>query len=148
MNEFIYTFGYFGLFIISFLASTLLPLSSEVVVISMAALGYDLWLITLFATAGNFLGSLVNYYVGRKGSQFIFSRYIQIDPTTWAKAERFYKRWGVIALFFSWVPIIGDPLTAVAGAFHINLRVFTFWVILGKALRYLLLLGLAQHLFS
>jgi len=54
--------------------------------------------------------------------------------------ERIYKKWGSPALFFAWVPIVGDPLTVVAGALNLNLYLFTFWVVLGKAFRYALVI--------
>jgi membrane protein YqaA with SNARE-associated domain len=97
---------------------------------------------------GNYSGALLNYAIGKKGSDVVLGRYVKIDPKTWAKAEKFYERWGPVALFFSWVPIIGDPLTAVAGALHLHLATFSFWVILGKSLRYLALLGIASRLFD
>lgn len=148
MTSVIFGSGYLGLFAISFLSATLLPLASEVFVVAMPPLGYNVWLIILFATAGSYLGSLTNYYVGRKGTDFVLSRYISIKPETLARAQRFFARWGPVALFFSWVPFIGDPLTAVAGALHVNLRVFTFWVLFGKTLRYLALLGLANQILG
>jgi membrane protein YqaA with SNARE-associated domain len=83
--------------------------------------------------------------VGKKGGDFILARYMQMQSETLARAERFYQKWGAVALFFSWVPFIGDPLTAVAGTFHVDLRVFTFWVVFGKTLRYLVLLGIADR---
>ncbi|MCA9924621.1 MAG: DedA family protein [Anaerolineales bacterium] len=146
--EFFFQFGYLGLFIISFLAASLLPLSSEFFVLAMPPLGYNIWLVGIVATVGNFAGALMNYYVGKKGSDFIFARYFQIKQETWDKAESFYRRWGPVALFFSWVPIIGDPLTAVAGALHLDIRVFTFWVIIGKGFRYVVLLGFAEQIYS
>ena len=145
---FFFQFGYFGLFLISFLSASLLPLASEFFVVAMPPLGYDKWWIIIFATAGSFLGSLTNYYVGKKGGGFILSRYVQIKPTTLLRAQNFYQRWGPIALFFSWVPFIGDPLTAVAGTLKLDLRIFTFWVVLGKALRYVVLLGIASRFFN
>ena len=143
--SFFFQLGYFGLFLISFLSATLLPLASEVFVVAMPTMGYDQWLIIVFATAGSFLGSLTNYFVGKKGGGFILSRYIEMKPETLERAKRFYQKWGPIALFFSWVPFIGDPLTAVAGTFHVDVRVFSFWVIFGKTLRYLVLLGIASQ---
>jgi len=146
--SFFFQFGYLGLFLVSFLSATLLPLASEVFVLAMPPLGYDRWLIIVVATAGSFLGSLVNYYVGHKGGDFVLSRYIQMKPQTLARAQQFYQRWGPIALFFSWVPFIGDPLTAVAGTLKLDIRIFTFWVIFGKSLRYLVLLGIASRLLN
>ena len=143
MTDFIFSLGYLGLFIISFLAASLIPLSSELFVLGMPALGYNIWWIVVVATLGNYCGTLLNYYIGKKGTDFVLSRYLRIKPETWARAERFYERWGPVALFFSWVPFIGDPLTAVAGALNMHLGIFSFWVLLGKGLRYLVLLGIA-----
>lgn len=143
MISFIFSLGYVGLFIISFLAASLIPLSSELFVLGLPALGYNVWWVAVVATAGNFLGALLNYFVGKKGTDLVLGRYVKIDPKTWTRAERFYERWGPVALFFSWVPFIGDPLTAVAGALNLSLRTFTFWVLLGKGLRYVVLLGIA-----
>ena len=148
MTDFIFSLGYPGLFLISLLAASLVPLASELFVIGMPQLGYNVWGVIIVATAGNVSGSLLNYYIGKKGTDFVLSRYVKIDPKTWARAERFYERWGPVALFFSWVPFIGDPLTAVAGALKLHLGVFIFWVLLGKFLRYIVLLGLAAKLFE
>lgn len=145
MLEFFFSLGYFGLFLISFLSASLLPLASEIFVVGMPPLGYNVWLVTVVATAGSYSGSLLNYYVGKKGTDFVLGRYVKIDPKTWSRAERFYERWGPVALFFSWVPFIGDPLTAVAGALQMHLGIFSFWVIFGKMLRYLALLGIASR---
>jgi membrane protein YqaA with SNARE-associated domain len=145
MTDFIFSLGYFGLFLISFLSASLLPLASEVVVIGMPPLGYSVWAVIVVATVGSYCGSLVNYTIGKKGTDFVLGRYIKIDSKTWDRAERFYKRWGPVALFFSWVPFIGDPLTAVAGALNMHLGVFSFWVLFGKTLRYLVLLGIASR---
>ena len=145
MLDFIFSLGYFGLFLISFLSASLIPLASEVFVVGMPPLGYSPWWVVVVATAGSYCGSLLNYTIGKKGTDFVLGRYIKIDPKTWTRAEKFYERWGPVALFFSWVPFIGDPLTAVAGALHMHLGVFSFWVLFGKTLRYLVLLGIASR---
>ena len=87
----------------------------------------------IVATLGGYVGSIVNYFVGQKGGDFVFSRYVTIKETTWNRAVGYYEKYGVVALFFSWLPIIGDPLLVVAGTFHYDLGKFSFWVILGKA---------------
>jgi membrane protein YqaA with SNARE-associated domain len=148
MTDLALNLGYVGLFLITFLASTVLPFPSELVVAAMPPLGYNLWLVILVAMAGGFLGNLVNYYVGAKGSNFILSRYISIKPERWAQAEGYFRRWGVYSLLFSWLPVVGDPLTIVAGAFHCNLRAFTFWVLLGKLVRYLVFFGIFSSFFE
>ena len=145
MTNFFLSLGYVGLFLISFLAATMLPLVSEVVVLAMPPLGYDVKMVVLIATLGNFLGSLTNYYIGLKGGAFVLSRYVKVQPDKLERAQQLYHKWGPIIVFFSWVPVIGDPLTVVAGMFHLRLRVFAFWVILGKFVRYLILLGVASE---
>lgn len=134
--------GYLGLFVISFVAATLAPLGSELFVTAMVAGGYDQWGVLLVATAGNSLGSLCNYYVGKWGGDFLFSRWIHLAPAKLARAQQLYERWGAPALFFAWAPVIGDALTLVSGTLRLNLLSFCFWVVLGKALRYLVLIGL------
>lgn len=148
MDTLLENFGYLGLFIVSFLSATLVPLTSEVAVVGMLALGFNVYLVMITAVAGSFLGSLSNYLVGRQGTRFVLARYVRFEPRRLIQAERFFGRWGPIALFFSWVPLIGDPLTLVAGAVNVNLRTFTFWVLTGKIVRVLVVVGLALHLFS
>ncbi|MFC1837981.1 YqaA family protein [Thermodesulfobacteriota bacterium] len=136
--------GYLGLFVVCFLAATLIPLGSEIFVTTMVLSGYNPWVIFSIATTGNTLGSIINYYVGKYGTDFIFSRYIRVDSEKRRKMERMYLKWGSPALFFAWAPIIGDPLTVVAGGFNLKLHVFAFWVVLGKAFRYTLVI-MAVH---
>lgn len=144
-EELLITFGYGGLFVVSFLAATLFPLGSEAFVILMVARGYNSMLVLVVATAGNYLGSLTNYYVGMWGADFVFARYIQITPNTLQRAQSLYQRWGAPVLFFSWMPIVGDALTVFSGMLKLRLAVFSFWVLLGKALRYLVVVGLTIY---
>jgi membrane protein YqaA with SNARE-associated domain len=133
-------FGYLGLFLISFLAATLLPLGSEAAVVLMAVSDFDPVKLLLVATAGNSLGAFINYLAGKWGAAFVFSRYIQVDRAVLEKLEKVYGRWGNPILFFAWLPIVGDPLTVAAGVLRVNIYLFTFWVVLGKAFRYFILI--------
>ena len=146
LSEFALNLGYPGVLLVSFIASTLIPFSNEIVVMAMPALGYETWGIVAWATAGGYLGSLTNYWVGIKGTDFFFARWVKIKPERWEQAEKALQRWGNWALFFVWLPVIGDPLAVVAGAFKIDWRTFSFWVILGKALRFIVLLGIVDWL--
>ncbi|NIN34868.1 MAG: DedA family protein [Gammaproteobacteria bacterium] len=147
-ENFALQFGYLGLFIISFLAATLLPFSSEAVVVLMPSLGYKASLVLIFATTGNFLGALTNYYAGKWGGDFLLARYIQVGPEKLRKVHTLYGRWGAPILFFSWVPLIGDPLTVIGGTLKVKLPVFIFWVLLGKTVRYLAVLGVGNLIFG
>lgn len=136
--------GYLGLFIVSFLAATLVPLGSEIFVVTMTLSGYNPSIIFATATTGNTLGAITNYYVGKYGTNFIFSRYIKVDSEKRKNVERMFQKWGSPILFFAWAPVVGDPLTFVAGGFNLNLYIFTFWVFLGKAFRYALIILTAE----
>jgi membrane protein YqaA with SNARE-associated domain len=135
--------GYLGLLLVCFLAATLLPLSSEVAVALMPRLGYDPTLTVVVATLGNYLGSVVNYYVGAGAADFL-ARYMGTGADRLAQARTAYARWGAPILFFSWLPVVGDPLTLVAGALRVRFVVFTAWVIAGKLARYVAVVAAGQ----
>ena len=147
MSEELLQLGYPGLFLTSFLASTILPFASGLAVFAMPALGFNAGLIFVSAIAGAFLGKLTNYYIGLKGADFLLARYISIESPHWQRAEQIYKRWGIWALFFSWLPFVGDPLTAVAGAFKVRLGIFIFWILFGLSVHYGVMLVVAELLF-
>jgi membrane protein YqaA with SNARE-associated domain len=138
----VFQYGYLGLFILSFISATLIPLASEAFVALMPGLGFNVWLVLTFATIGNFLGSLTNYYIGKLGTNFLLARLIPKDEKKIQSARERFKRWGTPVLFFSWVPVVGDPLTVVGGILNVSLLNFTVWVLSGKLLRYLLILGI------
>ena len=146
LESLIYNFGYIGLFIISFLASTIIPLGSEPFVILMTTMNYNIWLILIFASIGNYFGSLTNYYIGEYGDRFFLTKYVKYDLKKMHKLEDVYSRWGSPLLFFAWLPIVGDSLCFIAGILKLNLRIFTFWVMLGKVFRYVILIGTANFL--
>ena len=140
MESLIYDFGYFGLFIISILSSTLIPLGSEAFVILAISINYNPIIVLFVATTGNFLGALTDYYVGKYGDKFFLSKYIPKNSKYRKKGEKLYKKYGAPILFFSWLPGIGDPLCVVPGALNVSLKKFSFWVFLGKFLRFLVLI--------
>lgn len=147
-EEIVAQFGYLGLVAVSFVAATLVPVSSEVVVVVMAALGYNGWLLLVCATIGNYLGAVTNYYVGKYGGTFVLARLIRLKPAALEKTRAIYSKWGTPVLVLSWVPVVGDPLTVVAGVVEVHIGVFSCWVIMGKMLRYAAILGFARTLFS
>jgi len=130
--------GYLGLFTSAFLSATLLPGSSEAALLALLATGtgYPVVLI-LVATVGNVLGSAVNWIMGRFLAYFQGRRWSPISQRSYDRAVAWYHRFGVWSLLLSWLPIIGDPLTVVAGALRIDIRQFLILVTLAKAARYL-----------
>lgn len=144
MEYWILQTGLAGLFLISFLAATLLPLGSEAAVLLLAVSGFDPIAILITASSGNILGAAVNYGIGRWGRQKLNGAANSKSPHRWIQAESAIRRWGSPILFFSWTPFIGDPLTVLAGVLKIHWIPFLFWVGLGKTLRYGLLLKLLR----
>ena len=130
-------YGYWGLFLSSFLAATLLPLSSEVVMGVLLSHDFSPYASILFATSGNVLGSVVNYGIGIFGSRMLMSKFFRLSDTDIQKAEDRFKTYGSVSLLFAWVPVIGDPLTVAAGILKVNFTLFLFLVGMGKFLRYL-----------
>jgi membrane protein YqaA with SNARE-associated domain len=129
--------GYLGLFAAAFGAATLLPLQSEAVLVGLLLSGqYNLWLLLGIATLGNVLGSLVNWLLGRSVHRFRERRWFPVSPRQLDKARHHYARWGHWTLLLSWVPIIGDPLTLVAGVMREPLWRFLLLVTLAKGVRY------------
>jgi membrane protein YqaA with SNARE-associated domain len=136
---------YLSLFGVAFLAATLFPAQSELALAGLLAAGrYDPGLLILAATAGNVLGSAANWVVGRYLHRFRDRRWFPIPGAALNKAERSYRRWGYWTLLLSWVPVIGDPLTLVAGLLRTPLWLFLGFVTLAKGGRYLVVAGLIQ----
>jgi len=135
LNSFIYEYGYLNLFILSFLASTVLPVGSEALVIALIHQGFSPFNVIMVATAGNYLGSCTTYYIGLKGRP-VLEKYISPSPEQLEKSERLFKRYGVYTLLFTWVPGIGDAITMVAGFTHVSFEFFSILVFLGKFGRY------------
>ncbi len=140
MEAYLTAFGYPGLFAASFLAATLIPLGSEVAVVALSAAGLDRLGVLSVATAGNVMGSAVNYGLGRWGGRWLFARFSAGEKKRIERASRAASRWGAPMLFFAWLPLVGDPLTVAAGMLRVQPLLFLFWVTLGKALRYWLIL--------
>jgi membrane protein YqaA with SNARE-associated domain len=128
--------GYVALFFMSFLASTLLPLGSEWLLVMMLVSGYDPMWTVVTATVGNYLGALVTYLIGLAGGAWLIEKVMRVSPQQLERAKNYYQRFGVYSLLFSWLPIIGDPLCLAGGVLRINFWTFSLLVAFGKLARY------------
>lgn len=137
--------AYGGLFLAAFLAATLLPAQSEALLVALLLADYPPWLLLLVASAGNVLGSCVNWWLGRELLRFQHRRWFPVSPAALERARGGYRRWGRWSLLLSWLPVIGDPLTLVAGVMREPLRVFVPLVVLAKAGRYAVLAAATLH---
>ena len=136
MTDLLTSHGYPALFLLSFLASTVLPLGSEWLLAALIVKGHSPVLSIAVATAGNTLGACTTYAVGLYGGPFLIGRVLRISDTSRQKAERFYARYGSWSLLLSWVPVLGDPLCLVGGMLRVHLGRFSFLVLSGKLARY------------
>ncbi len=139
---------YAGLFWASFLAATVLPFQSEVVLFGMLLTDhYRVVLLVLVASLGNILGSVVNYGLGRGLAHFEERRWFPVKRAKIARAEAWYHAYGRWSLLLSWVPIIGDPLTIVAGVLRESFAVFLLLVALAKVARYVAVAAITHEWF-
>jgi len=141
------TEGYVGLFLSALLAATVLPFSSEAVLVGMDVSGHFATpVLFAVATAGNTLGSVVNWALGRYCLRWRDRRWFPVKPRDLDRASRLFNRWGVVSLLFAWLPVVGDPLTLLAGVLRTPFLAMLPLVALGKAARYAVLLGLVGWL--
>ncbi|MDC3341460.1 DedA family protein [Candidatus Pelagibacter sp.] len=129
---------YLSLFAISFLAATILPFSSE---LSLAALiatsDYDNLLLLTVASFGNILGSLVNWALGSYSRNLTTKKWFPFKETQIERSSKWFRKFGKWSLLFSWVPVVGDPLTLVAGILRVKFIDFIILVAIGKVSRYI-----------
>ncbi len=140
-------YGYSGLFIASFLASTIIPFGSEGLLMLLVHKQLNVPLLVLLASVGNFLGACTSYYLGLKG-RVIVVKYLRIDPKDIEKVEKIFSKYGIIVLLFTWLPFIGDALTVMGGLLRVNFRIFAVFVFTGKFLRYLAVAYFMVAVFS
>jgi membrane protein YqaA with SNARE-associated domain len=131
------------LFLSALVSSTLFPGGSEAVLLLRLRAGGDPATLVAIATAGNLLGSLITYALGRAGHRALSWRCLRVDPRRLAQAEALFGRWGLPVLLFAWLPVIGDPLCLLAGLLRASLLPFVLLVGIGKAARYAALAWLA-----
>ncbi len=136
MENFLLDHGLVALLLLSFLASTLVPLGSEWLLAVLLLKGFDPLPAVLVATLGNALGALTTYAIGLWGGPVLIRRVLRIDEPARRRAERFYARFGSWSLLLSWLPVIGDPLCLAGGILRVGFRRFLLLVALGKLARY------------
>ncbi len=136
-----------ALFFSALLAATILPFSSEVFLYALLQ-GEEGWTATTLltiavATLGNVLGACINWWLGKELLRFRHQRWFYFDDRQIARAEAWFQRYGVWTLLLSWVPVVGDPLTLIAGFLRVRFALFLLLVATGKLARYLIVAALA-----
>ena len=131
---------YLSLFIISFLAATILPLSSELTLAGIISTSnYDNLFLLIVASLGNILGSVVNWALGFYSRNLSKKKWFPFKDEQIEKSSKWFNKFGRWSLLFAWVPIIGDPLTLAAGLLRVKFIEFLILVTIGKISRYLVI---------
>ena len=134
-------FGYYGLFAASFLSATVLPGSSEAVLAAMIAGGANPWLAIGIATLGNWLGGISSYGIGYLGKWQWMEKYLGVEKQKVEKWKPKIDRYGSFFGVLSFLPIIGDVIAVALGYFRARFWLTSFWMLVGKAGRYLSVYG-------
>ncbi|MDB9844688.1 DedA family protein [bacterium] len=131
---------YLSLFVISFLAATILPFSSELTLAGLiASSNYDNFLLLIVASFGNVLGSVVNWVLGFYSRNLTTKKWFPFKDKQIENSSKWFSKFGKWSLLFAWVPVIGDPLTLAAGLLRVKFIEFVILVTIGKFGRYFLI---------
>lgn len=139
-------YGYWGLFLASFLAATILPFSSEVVFAALIAAGLDIWSLIIFATIGNSLGGVSCYYLGRLGKIEWLKRWFGISEDKINKTINKLQGKGAFMGFFGFLPAVGDAILVALGYMRANATIVLLSMTVGKFARYVII-GLGAGVF-
>lgn len=129
---------YLTLFFSALISATLFPLGSEALLIYDIKQGYNIYLLLFFATFGNVLGSVINYYLGLKGEEYLEKK-AYLKKEKMQRYKDFFSKYGGYSLLLSWMPLVGDPITFIAGILKYDWKKFLVLVTIAKLGRYLFL---------
>ena len=127
------------------LAATILPLSSEIVLTTMLLTNlFEKNILLIVASSGNILGSIFNWYLGKKITIFQDRKWFPVSTEQLNKSQKYFQKYGLWSLLLAWVPVIGDPLTLLAGVLKVRFSIFFILVSISKISRYVFILYLVS----
>ena len=130
-------YGYIGLFIGSFLAATIFPFSSDVLLVAMLVAGGDVVTTVIVATAGNWLGGLTSYWLGWLGKLEWLERWLRVKHETIERHRTRVERWGAALALMTWLPFVGDVFAVVLGFYKAKFLPSALWMLVGKGGRFI-----------
>lgn len=136
--------GYLGLFISSLLAGSIVPFSSEIVMLALVKVGLSPAICVLAATLGNTLGGMTCYYMGRLGRVDWIEKYFKVKHEKIEKMQRFLQGKGALMAFFAFLPFVGEAIAIALGFMRSNLVLTTTSMFVGKLIRYMAMLWALQ----
>ena len=137
---FLTQYGYWGMLLAAFLAGSFFPFSSEAVIVALMATGLDPWILMIYGTVGNVLGSILNYTIGRMGKMEWIEKYLHVKKEDLDKAHRFMAGQGSWMGFFAFLPVLGSAITIALGLMRSNVLITFVAITLGKIFRYVVLI--------
>lgn len=140
ITHFLIDYGYWGMFLSAFLAGSVLPFSSEAVMLGLLAAGVDPVPLLIYGSIGNVMGGMLNYGLGRLGKLEWLKKYFHLKQSSIDRAYKFMGGHGAWMGFFAFLPILGSAITVVLGLTRANLPLSVFSITLGKVIRYALLI--------
>lgn len=137
--QFLIDWGYLGMFLSALIAGTVVPFSSEAVLIALIGMGLNPIGCVLAATAGNMIGGMTCYWLGTLGNMVWLEKYFGVNKQKLERAERFIKGKGGYMAFFMFIPFLGEAIGVVLGLMHANVWITTISMLLGKLSRYIII---------
>ncbi len=144
--EYLLQWGYLGLFLGSFLAATILPLSSEILVTGLLLAGASPLYVLIIATAGNWLGSLSTYGLGWMGKWEWIEKWMKTSREKIEKQKKRIEKYGSLLAFLVWVPLVGDIFALALGFYKVNFTRCSIFMLVGKFCRFLIYIMLYQYI--
>jgi len=138
LMEFFLIWGYLGLFLGAFLAATILPFSSEILVTGMLLAGASPLYVLITATTGNWLGSLSTYGIGWLGKWEWIEKWFKVSPEKIEKQRRKIAKFGSLLALLVWLPVVGDVIALALGFYRVNFTKCCVFMLIGKFLRFLI----------
>lgn len=136
--EWLLNLGYIGLFLGAFLAATIFPFSSDVLLVGMLAAGGQIWATVIVATMGNWLGGLTSYWLGWLGKWEWIEKWLRVKPETLERQRGNIARYGAWLALFTWLPFVGDLFAVALGFYRIDFRKSAVLMLVGKGARFVL----------
>ncbi len=144
--EFLLSWGYLGLFIGSFLAATILPLSSEILVTGLLLAGANPLFVLIAATTGNWLGSMSTYWLGWLGKWEWIEKWFKITPEKVEKQRMRIAKYGSSLAFLAWIPLVGDVFALALGFYKVDFKKCAVFMLIGKFCRFLTVIILYKYI--
>lgn len=140
--------GYPGLFVSALLAGSIVPFSSELVMVALVKVGLSPAMCVLAATLGNTVGGMTCYYMGRLGKTDWIEKYFKVKKEKIDKTQRFLQGKGALMAFFAFLPFVGEAIAIALGFMRSNVYLTTASMFVGKLVRYIVMLLALQGIIS